>query len=71
MASKQQSNMSTEQVAEEMDQLHKALIDKGVYRSCINCDHREGDTNWCNLFSAAPPINILVFGCNSWNYMPF
>ena len=70
------STMTKEQVAEEMDPLHRALVDDGVYRSCLTCDNRrpldnQATTLKCGLGDAVPPVEVLVFGCNSWIYMPF
>lgn len=68
------SKIPKTEIAQEMDRLHRGLIQEGVMRSCINCEHwsTKGNNFVCSLANKTPPPETLVFGCESWNFnIPF
>lgn len=42
-------------------------------KSCYNCEYVDLDNNKCKKYNVMPPIKIIVFGCESWEYyrIPF
>jgi hypothetical protein len=44
------------------------LLAREEWHSCANCTHLryQGQTPVCDLFSAAPPLPVLIVGCPEW-----
>lgn len=49
--------------------LHRFLIQHRAVSTCLNCLHWQKEQ--CSLASAVPPPQVLVFGCQSWDNLPF
>ncbi len=62
------SNLET---AEQMEPLYRALIDRGIYKSCFNCSHGNKEQVMCYRSNIRPPMEVIIFGCPAWDYLPF
>ena len=41
------------------------LMDRGLFRSCINCDQWLEHNQLCKLYKALPPAETIVTGCEA------
>lgn len=50
---------------------HRFMVEKGVLSTCLTCRnwHKEDET--CGSAGARPPAEVIVFGCNQWDDIPF
>jgi len=57
----------------EENNLHKALVQQLVVRSCLNCENFDEKQETCSLTQGKkPPATIVVFGCIQWTqHIPF
>jgi len=56
--------------AEDIIALQKRVIEKDGWQCCLNCENWNDST--CKKFNATPPPEVLVVGCNGWQYrIPF
>lgn len=45
-------------------ELAEYMRDKGLLRSCVNCEHWSGaKTELCSLANQRPPATVIVTGC--------
>lgn len=52
--------------------VHRELIERGMFKTCLNCDHKDPKGSTCNLYKAVPPMEVIVYGCNDWiEVIPF
>lgn len=59
--------------SEQAHNLHEALLEEQVIRSCLNCDNFKEEDERCILAPAYPlPAKVIVFGCPKWTgVVPF
>lgn len=51
--------------------VHRYLVDQQVLPTCLNCSQFNKETNLCLLAGVQPPPEVLVFGCERWDNIPF
>lgn len=52
--------------------VHRDLLRRGMFRSCLNCDFSDPKSSICKLYNTVPPKEIIVFGCEKWDeVIPF
>lgn len=51
------------QIADASLIIHQEMLDRQVFRSCLNCDAWNDKTETCVLFKMNPPAHIIVFSC--------
>ena len=52
------------------DTFHAELIDKAVFRSCVNCDNYVKNDNFCAVYKSNPPPDVIVFSCKTSAWTP-
>lgn len=51
------------QIADASLIIHQEMLDRQVFRSCLNCDAWNEKTESCSLFNIKPPARVIVFSC--------
>ena len=46
--------------------LQQMLIKQAVFHTCFNCDHMNKQTGESGRYKIRPPIEVIVFGCPTW-----
>jgi len=44
----------------------KKSISALIWRSCLNCEDWEGQSEQCKKFLARPPAETILHGCPEW-----
>jgi hypothetical protein len=47
------------------DAFHEEMIDKQMFRSCLNCINYEKKANLCMHYNSNPPPQVIVFSCKT------
>lgn len=53
-------------VKEYSKKMQEALIGVGFWKSCINCNEWSTEHKRCAKWSAVPPPEVIVYGCDQW-----
>lgn len=46
---------------------HNGYALKGIWKSCIACDHFNEGLEQCQLAKARPPARVIAFGCTAFS----
>lgn len=65
------TNKSWQEICLSRDKikLQNKMIEKDCWQCCKNCLYWNGQ---CKQFNAIPPMQVLIVGCENWEYdIPF
>lgn len=51
------------QIADASIITHREMLDRQIFRSCLNCESWDDKTETCLLFKTKPPARVIVFSC--------
>jgi len=51
------------QIADASLVIHQEMLDRQVFRSCLNCDSWNEKTESCSLFNIKPPAHVIGCSC--------
>ena len=51
------------QIADASIIVHQEMLNRQVFRSCLNCESWDGKTEICLHFKTKPPAQVIVFSC--------
>lgn len=51
------------QIADASLITHQEMLDRQIFRSCLNCEEWNKKTETCSLFNTKPPARVIVFSC--------
>lgn len=53
-------------------EFQRKIVDKEIWRACINCEHWKSSEEICAKWKARPPADTIVLSCPAWQYrIPF
>ncbi len=60
-------------IAKALDKLAESVVSGivGDRRTCLSCEHFNEKNELCSLAGARPPARVIVFGCPSFEFIPF
>lgn len=50
-----------------VDGLERIAKENNIYKSCINCQNFNMNTEICKLANQRPPARVIVMGCKEWD----
>jgi len=68
------SNSDYKQAQKGIQQALPYLVENGIVRSCINCEHfrSRDDLGYCDVAKQTPPPKVIFYGCPAWEMeIPF
>lgn len=42
------------------------LIHRGIWTTCLNCEHWDQAPRICQQYQSTPPDHVIVVGCPAW-----
>lgn len=58
--------MKKDEKQEAINLIHRELIDRHLLRTCITCGNWDEKVEQCYKYSARPPAQVIVLGCEEW-----
>jgi hypothetical protein len=51
--------------------IHRFMVDRYAVSTCLNCTNFNEKEELCKKASSRPPAEVLVYGCEAWDDIPF